>query len=65
MHHMPGTGPGTDDAEKNKKRIPALRGLQQIKKIQIYMQLHVRTSYRCQDQGIQVKNERRLFKGRA
>ena len=40
MSRMPGIGLGTDDTENNKKRSPALRGLQLIKKLQPYKQLY-------------------------
>lgn len=47
VNHTPDTGPGTDDAEKNKQRNPVLRCLQLIKKIKPYKQPHARMSHRC------------------
>lgn len=54
MHHIPGTGPGTCDAEKNKQRSPTLGCLQLIKKIEPYKHLHSRIIYRC----VYVRNRR-------
>lgn len=62
MHHIPGTGPGTYDAEKNKQRSPTLGSLQLIKKIEPYKGLHSRIISGC----VYVRNHRgrgRLKKG--
>lgn len=57
---MPGTRPGTCDAEKNKQTSPTLGYLQLIKKIEPYKHLHSHISYGC----VYVRNNVRGGEGR-